>query len=147
MWTSPWETWTHSGSSSYSWSRYHANSTETLTWTREHLYRKCCVCESMLKLPLFLSIRALSCVELLPCRWKTWCLCGRRGSRCHPVKSRCYNTMQVFCTRPVDETSTISLALLPFQGLLFVAHPQSHVKEHIMKSVQLSLDYCCGLLK
>lgn len=41
-----------------------------------------CLCDS----------RAWSCVELLPCTWRTCCQSEKRDSPCHQVKSPCYST-------------------------------------------------------
>lgn len=48
--------------------------------------------------------RAWSCVESSPCRWKTWCLCERRDSPCHPAKSPCCNTSSCFIVRTHTHT-------------------------------------------
>lgn len=60
--------------------------------------------------------RVWSCVESLPCMWKTWCLCGKKGSLFHPAKSPCCNNCRCFSGN-VDETFGINRPLLTFRWL------------------------------
>lgn len=58
--------------------------------------------------------RAWSCVELLPCRLKIWCLWEKRGSLCHPAKSPCCDvcTCFILCTNVSAHVHVATSALL-----------------------------------
>lgn len=89
-----------------------------------HDQSRCYVAVSVLMSPVFVH-RAWSYVESSPCRWKTCCLCGRRDSPCHPVRSPCYNTCSCLIVRTHIHVDTILINSLPplaFRCLLCVAH-------------------------
>lgn len=91
--------------------------------THDHFQWSCYV--SVLTSAVFVH-RVWSCVESSPCRWKTWCLCGRRDSPCHPAKSPCYNTCLIVHTHLCEHTyirqNLYRLPLPAFRCLLCDAH-------------------------